>query len=282
MLLDDEDGEVSDPDVGDHAAPVHVVDELQGHPNLFPYLGDAINETSTMLNPYLFQPILFILRSLGVTFVFTLQIWAIVVMACILFSVSKFDISWTATNQFVHIVQAVFVAFGAGDWFSKSWHYLLKRFNLEKLDISNLPFKVTCSKCNSVYDYHECYERDVVTGADGKERVTAIHVKNCMKIEYPLHPQREGRLPCNTPLLETKRRGRKGNLTLTLTHTHIHTNIRIYIYTYECLCIHNVPFYVIFLLLVDRFVAFAPQLSKGSVSWLVESASGNLGSQEYL
>ena len=234
---DNEDGDLN-PDLANNAAPA------QGQESLFPNLQSAITDVTRGLDSYLLQPILYLLGSLGLTFIFTLQIWATVIMACVLFSVSKFDISWTATNQFIHIIQAVFMIFGAGDWFTKSWHYLLKRFNLEKLHIPNLPFKVTCSKCNSVYDYHDCYERHVDYGADGKEIVN-IHVKNCMYVPFPNHPQAARRRPCNTTLLKDQRRAKKGNV----------LNLAIYRDKYSTSTVIDIVFFKYY-----RMVVFARQL----------------------
>jgi hypothetical protein len=190
-------------------------------------LQEAFRQSRGLLS-ILFQPIIYLLGGVSLTFLTILHIWATTLMACILFSVSKFDISWTASNNFVQITQAAFGAFGVGDWFSKSWHYLLKRFNLGRLDMENLPFKVTCSKCNSVYELENCYTRVVEFDQDGKEHVSIV-VKNCMVIQFPNHPRPALRQPCNKPLLNTERSGRKGKIEFVM-FAYIYTYIHIYIY----------------------------------------------------
>lgn len=51
---------------------------------------------------------------------------------------------------------------------------------------------VLCPKCYSLYDYDEMLKAE----QDG-----SLHVRRCTHIEFPLHPQRNRRLPCNTPLV---------------------------------------------------------------------------------
>lgn len=70
--------------------------------------------------------------------------------------------------------------------------YLLKNYNLESKEQQFISY-VTCPSCYSLYKYNDCL---------GVDETGDLSPKRCTFVKFPDHPQRNRRLPCNTPLLK--------------------------------------------------------------------------------
>lgn len=59
-----------------------------------------------------------------------------------------------------------------------------------KIERDNFIKYVLCPKCHTLYNYEEMMKPESVIG-----------IKSCTFVKFPLHPQKNGRLPCNAPIV---------------------------------------------------------------------------------